>query len=135
MMRLGYGVFLVLHGAVHLLYLGQALRVFELEPGLAWPDESWLLSKLVGETQVRQTASAMLVIAALCFVFAGFGAIANQAWMGMITLVAAAFSSLIYVAFWDGSFVQLSGKGAIGILINIAIVIYVLVSPVRTLVK
>ncbi len=35
MLRLIIGVFLVLHGLVHLLYAGQSARLFELQEGLA----------------------------------------------------------------------------------------------------
>jgi hypothetical protein len=31
------GIFLILHGLVHLLYYGQSARRFELAPGLTWP--------------------------------------------------------------------------------------------------
>ncbi len=41
-MQIVVGVFLILHGLVHLLYAGQALRYFELRPGMTWPDASWL---------------------------------------------------------------------------------------------
>ena len=30
------GVFLILHGLVHLLFAGQVLRFFELRPGMIW---------------------------------------------------------------------------------------------------
>jgi hypothetical protein len=35
------GIFFILHALVHLLYAGQALRYFELRPGLTWPDGAW----------------------------------------------------------------------------------------------
>ena len=43
MLRFILSVFIVLHGLVHLLYFGQSRRLFELQPGMAWP-ESWRLS-------------------------------------------------------------------------------------------
>ena len=36
-MRFVFGVFIVLHGLVHLLYFGQSARYFELKPGMVWP--------------------------------------------------------------------------------------------------
>ena len=45
-----FGVFLMLHGLVHLLYLGQSQRFFELQPGMTWPDgpgrsrDSWAMA-------------------------------------------------------------------------------------------
>ena len=41
-------LFLFLHGMVHLLYAGHSLRLFELRPGLSWPDSSWAFSRLGG---------------------------------------------------------------------------------------
>ena len=61
-------VFLVLHGLVHLLYLGQALKVFQLQPGLTWPAGSWLFSKPIGDSATRTLASVLCVVAALAFV-------------------------------------------------------------------
>jgi hypothetical protein len=43
------GIFLVLHGLVHLLYAGQSGRFFELRPGTIRPDNSWLFSNFLGD--------------------------------------------------------------------------------------
>ena len=40
MLKIFFAVFLILHGLVHLLYLGQSAGTFELQPGLNWPDGS-----------------------------------------------------------------------------------------------
>ncbi len=44
-MRIIAGILFLLHGLVHLLYFGQSLRFFELQPDMIWPDNSWLFSK------------------------------------------------------------------------------------------
>jgi hypothetical protein len=41
MIRLIIGIFLLLHGLVHLLYFGQSARYFDLRPEMIWPDGSW----------------------------------------------------------------------------------------------
>ena len=51
-LRLVAGVFVVLHGLVHLFYFAQSRRLFELRPGLVWPDGSWAFSKLLGEQKL-----------------------------------------------------------------------------------
>jgi len=56
MIRILFGVFLVLHGLVHLLYYGQSARHFELQPGMVWPDGSWAFSRLLGDELVRSLA-------------------------------------------------------------------------------
>lgn len=74
------GIFLVLHGLVHLLYFGQSRRLFELRPKMVWPDGSWAFSKLVGDTRsspvdetTRLLASVALVLAAIGFMAGGLG--------------------------------------------------------------
>lgn len=59
-------------------------------------------------------------MAAIAFVAAGAGILVRQAWWRPLVLIAAAFSSVIYL-FWDGILRHLDDKGATGILINLAI--------------
>ena len=80
MMRIILGVFLVLHGLVHLLYMGQSQRFFELQPDLIWPDGSWLFSKLLGDDPTRTVTSIGLVLAAVGFVTGGMGLFWQQSW-------------------------------------------------------
>jgi len=47
LLRLIIGVFIVLHGLVHLLYFGQSWRFFELQPEMVWPEDSWAFSRLL----------------------------------------------------------------------------------------
>jgi hypothetical protein len=37
-MRIVFGILLLIHGLIHLLYSGQSARRFELQPGMVWPD-------------------------------------------------------------------------------------------------
>jgi hypothetical protein len=127
MLRFIFGVFIVLHGLVHLLYFGQSWRLFELQPGLVWPDGSWAFSRLLGDGAVRTLASIVLVIAAIGFVAGGSGIFVNQAWWRPVVVSAAAFSTVIYILFWDGVAQHLDNKGAIGIIINVAILAAVLI--------
>ena len=127
MLRVIVGVFFVLHGLVHMLYFGQSARYFELRPGMVWPDGAWAFSRLFGNETTKTLASVALVLAALGFVVAGVGVIARQGWWRLVTVVAAVLSTVIYIIFWDGTFQNLPDKGAIGILINIVILVCVLV--------
>lgn len=65
------GIFIVLHGLVHLLYFGQSRRLFELRPGMDWPDGSWLFSRLFSDETTRTLASVSYIIAAIGFVVGG----------------------------------------------------------------
>jgi hypothetical protein len=125
-MRFVLGVFIVLHGLVHLLYFGQSARYFELKPGMIWPDGSWAFSKLLGNEAARNLASISLVLAALGFIVGGIGLLVNQAWWRPVVVGGAVFSSLVYILFWNGSMQNMDGQGLVGILIDMAILLAVL---------
>jgi hypothetical protein len=121
------GLFFVLHGLVHLLYFGQSRGFFQLQPGMTWPDGSWALAALLGRAGTRLAASISCVIAATGFGVGGLGLMVRQAWWRPLVVASAAFSALLFVLFWDGELQRLDNKGAIGILINAAIVLAVVV--------
>lgn len=127
MLRLIVGVFMVLHGLVHLLYFGQSARYFELQPGMLWPDGSWTFSRLLGDETARLLANILLVLAAIGFVASGAGIFVRQAWWRPVVVGVATFSAVIFILFWDGGLQKLHDKGAFGILINVAILVAVLV--------
>ena len=121
------GIFLILHGLVHMLYFGQSARYLELQPGMIWPDGSWAFSRLLGDTTIRNLASILLVLAAIGFVVGGIGLSAKQAWWRPMIIAVAIFSSAIYVLFWDAGWSHLDNKGGVGILINLAILAALLI--------
>jgi hypothetical protein len=123
MISILFGVFLILHGLVHLLYFGHSAGFFELQPGLVWPNGSWAFSKLLGNATTRTLASVLLILAALVFVIAGVAVLAKLSWGRPVTITAASFSSLLYLLMWDGSFQQLPDKGFVGTLINLAVIV------------
>lgn len=126
MLRFVVGVFLALHGLVHLLYFGQSRRLFELQPGMVWPDASWAFARLLGYEITRLLASIACVVAAVAFVAGGAGLLAGQAWWRPTAVGAAVFSSVVYVLFWDGGLQRLPDNGGIALLINAAILFAVL---------
>ena len=117
------GIFVILHGLVHLLYFGQSWRMFEMQPGMTWPDGSWAFSRLMGDDASRLLASFALVLAAIGFVVAGIAILAGQAWGSTLLIVVSVFSSVLYVLFWDGKMSHLDNQGAIGILINLGLIV------------
>jgi len=127
MMQIGVGIFLVLHGLVHLLYLGQSARLFQLRPEITWPDGSWAFSKLLGDESVRSIAGVSCGLAAIGFVVGGIALFATQAWWRPVATGSAAFSALVFVLLWDGQVQALSNKGLFAILINLVIVAAVLI--------
>ncbi len=125
-MRSVFGVFLVLHGIVHLLYFGQSARYFELKPGMVWPDGSWAFSKLPGNEATRSPASISLILIAMALIVGGIGILVNQTWWRSVVVGGAALSALASLLFWNGSMKNLDGQGVVGILIDMLILIAVL---------
>lgn len=126
MIKILFGLFIILHGLVHILYFGQSARYFELQPGMLWPDGSWALSKLLTGGVNRTLASIMLLLAAIGLITSGIGILAEQSWWRFAVAGSAVFSSLLFILFWDGLAQHLDAKGAVGLLINAAILVCVL---------
>ena len=121
------GIFLILHGMVHVLYSGQSSRLFELKKGMVWPDGSWAFEGLVGNEVARMLAIGACILAAIGFVVGGIALFATQSWWRPVVVAAAVFSALIFVFFWDGQMQGLVDKGLLAILINLAILVVLLV--------
>ena len=120
-MQIVAGIFLILHGLVHLLYAGQAFRYFELRPGMIWPDASWLFSKLIKKEAVRWLAAISLALAALGFVAGGVGLFAQAEAWHPVAVYASIFSTVVFALFWDGKFNALADQGGIGLLIDVIV--------------
>jgi uncharacterized membrane protein YphA (DoxX/SURF4 family) len=127
MLRFIVGAFFVLHGLVHLLYFGQSWRLFELQADMVWPEGSWAFSKLLGDGATRLLASIFCILAAIGFVAGGAAILVGQAWWRPVVVGAAAFSAVVFILFWDGKMQKLHDKGGIGLLIDIAILVAVLI--------
>ena len=56
-------------------------------------------------------------------IVAGIAILAAQAWGATLLLVVSIFSSVLYILFWDGKMTHLDNQGAIGILINLALIV------------
>jgi hypothetical protein len=122
-----FGIFLILHGMVHLLYAGQSWRLFVLSPELTWPDGAWLFSRLLGDEATRLLATIILVLAASGLAAGGIGVFFRADWWRTVTIASAVLSSLLYFVMWNGQFQRLPDQGGVGILINLAILMLILV--------
>ena len=121
MIRTLIGIFLVLHGMVHVLYFGQSARSFELQPGMDWPDDSWAFSNLLKIDTSRKLAGIELILAALLFVAGGMGFLFKQEWWHSFVIAGSVFSTLIFFLFWNGRLENLHNNGWVGILINLVL--------------
>jgi CHASE2 domain-containing sensor protein len=93
---------------------------------MVWPDGSWAFSKFLKNEATRLLASISCILAAIGFVAGGTGILLRQAWWRPVVAGSAAFSALIIILFWDGKMQKLGDKGFVGLLINIAILVAVL---------
>jgi hypothetical protein len=121
------GAFLIAHGVVYGLYVGQALRLFELKPGLTWPDGSWAFSGLMEDAGVRSVAAVLCSLVAVGFAISGVALIAGQSWWGPLAAVTAVVATVALVLLWNRRLQGLDAQGAYAILINAAIVVATLV--------
>jgi hypothetical protein len=125
------GTLVVLHGLVHLLYSGQSWRLFELQPGMVWPENAWTLSRLLGNQALRAFATLACALAAIGFVAGAAGIFLGTIggvhwWWGRPH-----FRRLCLRCSRDGRTEHLAEKGAVGMLIDLAILITVVVVPWR----
>jgi hypothetical protein len=117
------GAFLIAHGLVYAMYIGQALRLFELRPGFTWPDGSWALSGLIGDSAVHSVAAVLLALSAAGFAVSGIALIARQSWWVTLASVTAIVATMALVLLWNGRMRELDAQGAFAILINVAIIV------------
>lgn len=114
LLRVVVGVLLVAHGLVHLLYLVPDVSEFSL-------DRSWLVPdagrRPVAYVLMAATVLAFVLVALCVWQVPGL----TSAWP-VLTVVAAALSTLLLVLFWNWQLV-------IGLAINALLVIGALVRP------
>jgi len=127
MIKVIAGIFLMMHGLIHLLYFGQSARKFELQPGMIWPDGSWIFSKLLGDNSTRMLASIICILVAAGLVMGGVGIFFGQSWWRTVVVASAAISGVLYILFWNGRLQHLDNQGGIGLLIDVVILMAVLV--------
>lgn len=122
-----FGVFIVLHGLVHLLYAAQSQRLFELQPGLDWPAGSWAFSRLLGDDVTRLLASLAFAAVAAALVAGGAGLLLRGAWWRPLVVSSSALSAVMIVLLWNGRLESLDDQGLLGLLIDGVLLIAALV--------
>jgi hypothetical protein len=115
-----FGIFLVLHGLVHLLYFAVSRSLVDIKL-VGWPERSWAFSHLFGTSTTRSLASAVYVLTTVLFVVSGIGVLFRASWWNPLLIGTAIFSSATFILFWDGKSQKLPDKGFVGVLINLLI--------------
>lgn len=127
MLRTIFGVFIILHGLVHLWPFVLSQELVEYQPEMGWTGESWLFTHIIGDSATRLLASVVYVLAAIAFVVGGVGLLARGDWWRPTLVASAVFSAAVIVSFWDGRAGLLVEKGLIGFLIDLGIILSALV--------
>ncbi|MGD2166423.1 MAG: hypothetical protein PVH50_12945 [Anaerolineae bacterium] len=126
MVRLLTGIFVVLHGLIHLWYVVLSQGLVEFQADMGWTGESWLLSGLLGDSAVRSMAAPLYALATVGFVAGGVGMLGRHDWWRTIVVGAAALSTATVILFWDGHVSMIVQKGLIGLLIDVGLLIALL---------
>ena len=120
------GLFIVLHGLVHVWYVVLSQKLVAFQPAMGWNGRSWLLTNLIGDSSTRSVASLLLILVTVAMVVSGIGVMTragHNEWWRPVLIGAAVLSSVTLIIFWDGSLDLIVQKGLIGLVINGAILI------------
>ena len=123
-MTIAVGVFVAMHGLVHAMYVGQALRWFELREGMTWPAGARFLPA-IPDTALRVSAAITVGVSSLALVAGGIGIAMGTGWGPAVTLVAAIVVSVAHLVLWDGDVKTFPDQGLYGIVINVVIVVWI----------
>jgi hypothetical protein len=124
--RIAFGIFIIFHALVHAMYVGQALRWFELRPGMTWPSGSWALSSF-SDNGVRLFATLSIGLCSIAMIVGAAGYLANASWGGWVVIASAALVSLVHALLWSGAWTEFGDQGGYGVIINAAIIAVILV--------
>jgi hypothetical protein len=120
-------VFLALHGLVHLLYIAQSARIFELKPGMTWPAGSWAFSKVLGDNATRTLASTFCVLVAAGFLMGAVALLSSQSWWQRPVVASAGVSAALFILCWNGQLQNIDGQGAVGLFLDGLLLISILI--------
>ena len=121
------GLFIVLHGLVHLWYVVLSQKWVAFQPEMGWTGRSWLLTNVLGDSPTRLLAGLLYVLATIGLVVSGIGVMARGEWWRPVLIGSTILSSVTLLLFWDGSTDLIVQKGLIGLVINGAILIAITV--------
>lgn len=127
-MRILVGALIILHGLVHLMYVGQALRWFELRAGMEWPIGARFLPSRLSDVRLREFAAVTVGTTSLALVVGGVGILLDSEWAPWLTIASATLVSFLHVLLWNGDRKTSPDQGLYGIIINAIIVVWVLVA-------
>jgi hypothetical protein len=128
MVRFLAGLVILLHGLVHLWFAALARGLVAFKPKMGWSGKSWLVTGMIGDSATRSIAAVMLVIVTAGLSVGGVAFAAHQSWSRPLLLISAGLSAATLLLFWDGSMQLIVQKGLIGLTLDLAIIIGLLLT-------
>ena len=117
-------VLLVAHGWAHIWYVILSRQLISYEEWMAWTGKSWILSGLLGDSVNRLIATIGYTGSLIGFIMSGVMLhMGRPAWR-TTALASSIMSTITILTFWDGKLSMLKEKGIIGVLINLAVILY-----------
>ncbi|MDF1501152.1 MAG: hypothetical protein P1P76_11850 [Anaerolineales bacterium] len=126
MLHFLYGIFVILHGLVHLWYVTLSQSWVPFKPDMGWTGKSWLITNAIGDSATRSLAALIYTLITIAFVGGGIGLLVRSDWWTSAIIGAATASTIAILVFWDGSPAMLVQKGLLGLLINLALLASIL---------
>jgi len=126
MLRTLFGIFVILHGLVHLWFVVLSQELIEVTPEMGWTPHSWLFTGLIGDGATRWLVTIASVLLAVTFAASGIGLFTRGSWWRPWMIGSAAVSAALILLYWDGGTRLLVEKGLIGFLISAGILVSVL---------
>jgi hypothetical protein len=125
MSRILSGIFIILHGLVHIWYVVLSFNLVTFQPDMGWTGNSWLFTHFKSNQVMRIIAGILFIISTMLFVISGITILANLSGVNTVLSLAAILSTITLVVFWDGKTDMIVHKGIVGVLINLVIIVAV----------
>ena len=120
------GVFLILHGAVHIWYVAMARGLISADADTIWNGRSWLFTRRLGDQTTMTLATIVFSAITLVFAVAGIALVARQEWFSTWAITGSILSMAAIIGFWDGRPDHPIEKGLLGIILDVAILVALL---------
>lgn len=127
LVQYGLAFLLFAHGWVHFVYVASSQGWFGPGEGWGWNGRSWLLSSALDERTILTLASVLFVLVALGFAGGAVGYLFVSGWWASVLAGSAVLSAVMYVVMWDGRGTELFAKGALGLLIDVGVLLWLFV--------